>query len=202
MTPRTCKRRHHHHGIHAHRGESRLSRRGGRPRPMPKPRLKTHPSPGNRQMSAVNPEPVPESAPVIESTSAPAPRLGPPRPQHRPSLRTSPSISQPRSSAPARFCTSCRPISPYGAGTRSASSASTTGSPASAVPSRPRETAQASPALHAGRRAPRSHRAHPPTPPVASDPPGLSIKSKNPSSNDKRLKSKSGFEPFLFVDVA
>lgn len=39
-------------------------------------------------------------------------------------------------------------------------------------------------------------------PPVASDPPGPSIKSKNPSSNDKRLKSKSGFEPFLFVDVA
>lgn len=39
------------------------------------------------------------------------------------------------------------------------------------------------------------------TPPVVSDPPGPSIKSKNPSSNDKRLKSKSGFEPFLFVDV-
>ncbi len=36
-------------------------------------------------------------------------------------------------------------------------------------------------------------------PPVASDPPGPSIKSKNPSSNDKRLKSKSGFEPFFLL---
>lgn len=40
------------------------------------------------------------------------------------------------------------------------------------------------------------------TPPSVSEPPGPSIKSKNPSSNDKRLKSKSGFEPFIFVDVA
>lgn len=107
--------------------------------------------------SAVKPEPVPEPAPVIESVPtstcdqvpAPAPASVPaaaptPHPQRPPSLRTSPSISQPRSSAPARFCTSCRPISPT-APTRSALSASTTGSPASAVPSRPRETAQTSP---------------------------------------------------------
>lgn len=80
--------------------------------------------------SAVKPEPVPESAPVIESTSAPVydqipapapasvPAAAPaPHLQHRPSPRTSLSISQPKSSAPARFCTSCRPISPTGADT-------------------------------------------------------------------------------------
>lgn len=164
---------------------------------------------------AGKPEPVPESAPVIDSTSAPvhdqipvpatapAPlQYRPPHPQRSPSPRTSPSISRPRSSAPARFCTSCRPISPT-APTRSASSASTTGSPASAVPSRPRETAQASPCatrrLASAARLPCASAA---TPPAVSEPPGSSIKSKNPSSNDKRLKSKPGFEPFLFVDVA
>ena len=120
---------------------------------------------------------------------------------HRPSPRTSPSISQPKSSAPARFCTSCRPISPT-APTRSASSASTTGSPASAEPSRPRETAQSSPcATRRPASAARLPCASAATPPAVSEPPGPSTKSKNPSSNDKRLKSKSGFEPFLFVDV-
>ena len=165
--------------------------------------------------STIKPEAAPEPAPVIESVPtsacgqipAPAPASAPaaaptPHPQHRPSPRTSPSISQPRSSAPARFCTSCRPISPT-APTRSASSASTTGSPASAVPSRPRETAQASPcATRRPASAARLPCASAAIPPVALDPPGPSIKSKNPSSNDKRLKSKSGFEPFLFVDVA
>lgn len=160
--------------------------------------------------SAVKPEPVPESAPVIESASepvydqipapAPVPAAAPaPHPQRPPSPRTSPSISQPRSSAPARFCTSCRPISPT-APTRSASSASTTGSPASAVPSRPRETAQASPCTtRRPASAARLPCASAATPPAVSEPPGPSIKSKNPSSNDKRLKSKSGFEPFLLI---
>lgn len=87
--------------------------------------------------------------------------------------------------------------------TRSASSASTIGSPASAAPSRPRETVQASPcATRRPASAARLPCASAATPPAVSDPPGPSIKSKNPSSNDKRLKSKSGFEPFLFVDVA
>ncbi len=152
---------------------------------------------------AVKPEPVPESAPVIESTSAPVydqmPVPAAAHPQRPPSPRTSPSISRPRSSAPARFCTSCRPISPT-APTRSASSASTTGSPASAVPSRPRETAQASPcATRRPASATKSPCASDATPPAVSEPPGSSIKSKNPSSNDKRLKSKSGFEPFYLL---
>lgn len=80
--------------------------------------------------STTRPEATPEPAPVIESVPAaacdqipaPAPASAPaaapaPHLQHRPSPRTSPSISQPRSSAPARFCTSCRPISPTGADT-------------------------------------------------------------------------------------
>lgn len=139
--------------------------------------------------SAVKPEPVPESAPVIESTSAPVydqipapapasvPAAAPaPHPQHRPSPRTSPSISQPRSSAPARFCTSCRPISPT-APTRSASSASTTGSPANAAPSRPRETAQASPcATRRPASATKSPCASAATPLAVSEPPGPSTR--------------------------
>lgn len=162
--------------------------------------------------SEVKPEVTPEPAPVIESVPAaacdqiPAPAPAPvpaavpaPHLQRPPSPRTSPSISQPRSSAPARFCTSCRPISPT-APTRSASSASTTGSPASAVPSRPRETAQASPCTtRRPASAARLPCASAATPPAVSEPPGPSIKSKNPSSNDKRLKSKSGFEPFLLI---
>ena len=95
---------------------------------------KTTPEPAD---STIKPEATPEPAPVIESVPAavcdqipapapsPAPAAAPaPHPQHRPSPRTSPSISQPRSSAPARFCTSYRPISPT-APTRSVSSAST-----------------------------------------------------------------------------
>lgn len=146
---------------------------------------------------AGKPEPVPESAPVIESTSAPVfdqipvPAAGaaplqhrPPHPQRPPSPRTSPSISRPRSSAPARFCTSCRPISPT-APIPSASSASTTGSPASAVPSRPRETAQASPCatrrLASAARLPCASAA---TPPAALEPPGPSTRS-TPRPSDK-----------------
>lgn len=147
--------------------------------------------------SAVKPEPVPEPAPVIESVPAaacdqiPAPAPAPvpapaPAPHLRrpPSLRTSPSISQPRSSAPARFCTSCRPISPT-APTRSALSASTTGSPASAVPSRPRETAQASPCVTRRQAsATNSPCASAATPPAASEPPGSSTRS-TPRPSDK-----------------
>ncbi len=110
-------------------------------------------------------------------------RPQPPHLQRPPSPRTSPSISQPRSSAPARFCTSCRPISPT-APTPSALSASTTGSPASAVPSRPRETAQASPcATRRPASATKSPCASAATPPAVSEPPGLSIKSSLPPSN-------------------
>lgn len=148
--------------------------------------------------STIKPEATPEPAPVIESapTSAcdqiPAPAPAPvpaaapaPHPQRPPSPRTSPSISQPRSSAPARCYTSCRPISPT-APTRSASSASTTGSPASAAPSRPRETAQASPcATRRPASAARLPCASAATPPVASDPPGPSIKSSLLPSNKK-----------------
>ena len=144
--------------------------------------------------SAVKPEPVPEPAPVIESVPASAcdrhrlrypQRPQPPHPQRPPSLRTSPSISQPRSSAPARFCTSCRPISPT-APTRSALSASTTGSPASAVPSRPRETAQTSPcATRRPASAARLPCASAATPPAVSEPPGPSIKSSLLTSNKK-----------------
>lgn len=147
------------------------------------------------------PAPVIEVTPVNEQAFAPTmvPALAPVAPAIPEDF---PSISQPRSSAPVRCYTSCRPISPT-APTPSASSASTTGSPASAVPSRPRETAQASPcATRRPASATKLPCASAATPPVASDPPGPSIKSKNPSSNDKRLKSKSGFEPFLFVDVA
>lgn len=165
--------------------------------------------------SEIKPEVTPEPAPVIESVpvaacdqipaSAPAsaPAAAPTPAPAAPTIpRTSPSISQPKSSAPARFCTSCRPISPT-APIPSASSASTTGSPASAVPSRPRETAQASPCTtRRPASATRLPCASAATPPAVSEPPGPSIKSKNPSSNDKRLKSKPGFEPFLFVDVA
>lgn len=165
--------------------------------------------------SEIKPEVTPEPAPVIESVPAaacdqiPAPAPAPvpavvpaPHLQRPPSPRTSPSISQPKSSAPARFCTSCRPISPT-APTPSASSASTTGSLASAVPSRLAVTARASPcATHRPANATKSPYAFAATPPAASEPPGPSTRSKNPSSNDKRLKSKSGFEPFLFVDVA
>ena len=84
--------------------------------------------------------------------------------------------------------------------TRSASSASTTGSPASAVPSRPRETAQASPCAtrrpaSAAKVTVRIRRNT--TGGLGST--GPSIKSKNPSSNDKRLKFKSGFEPFYLL---
>ena len=160
--------------------------------------------------SAVKPEPVPESAPVIESASEPvydqilrSPlRFQPPSPQRRPSPRTSPLTLQPKSSAPARFCTSCRPISPT-APTHSALSASTTGSPASAVPSMPHATALASRcATRRPASAARLPCASAATPPAVSEPPGPSIKSKNPSSNDKRLKSKSGFEPFYCANQA
>ena len=156
--------------------QSRLSRRRTPRKPMPRPRLKTHPSPWNRQIPQLSRN----RCPSLHPSSSPHPHLSMTRfphphrhrlrsplqyrhlhPQHRPSPRTSPSISQPKSSAPARFCTSCRPISPTEP-TPSALSASTTGSPASAVPSRPRETAQASPCTTRSRRAPRSHRAHPP----------------------------------------
>lgn len=162
-----------------------------------KPKTTLEPVPIIESVPASACDQIPAPAPASAPAAAPTPHL-----QRPPSPRTSPSISQPRSSAPARFYTSCRPISPT-APTRSALSASTTGSPASAVPSRPRETAQASPcATRRPASATKSPCASAATPPVASDPPGLSIKSKNPSSNDKRLKSKSGFEPFLFVDVA
>lgn len=190
--------------------QSCLSRQRTPRKPMPKPRLKTHPSPWNRQIPQLSRN----RCLSLHPSSSPHPNLSmtrfphrlrsplqhrPPHPQRPPSPRTSPSISQPRSSAPARFCTSCRPISPT-APTRSASSASTTGSPASAVPSRPRETAQASPCTtRRPASAARLPCASAATPPAVSEPPGPSIKSKNPSSNDKRLKSKSGFEPFLLI---
>ena len=148
--------------------------------------------------SAVKPEPVPEPhpssnpCPPLLATKFPhrhrlryPQRPQPPHPQRPPSLRTSPSISQPRSSAPARFCTSCRPISPT-APTRSALSASTTGSPASAVPSRPRETAQTSPcATRRPASAARLPCASAATPPAVSEPPGPSTRSK-PRSSKKR----------------
>lgn len=148
--------------------------------------------------STIKPEATPEPAPVIESapTSAcdqiPAPAPAPvpaaapaPHLQCPPSPRTSLSISQPKSSAPARFCTSCRPISPT-APTRSASSASTTGSPANAAPSRPRETAQASPcATRRPASATKSPCASAATPPAVSEPPGPSIKSNLLPSNKK-----------------
>lgn len=153
--------------------------------------------------STIKPEAMPEPAPVIESapTSAcdqiPAPAPAPvpaaapaPHLQCPPSPRTSPSISQPRSSAPARFCTSCRPISPT-APTRSASSASTTGSPASAVPSRPRETAQASPCTtRRPASAARLPCASAATPPAVSEPPGPSTRLKNPTNSKTRRTSQ------------
>lgn len=148
--------------------------------------------------SAIKPEATPEPAPVIESVPAaacdqipaPAPAPAPvavpaPHPQHRPSPRTSPSISQPRSSAPVRCYTSCRPISPT-APIPSVSSASTTGSPASAAPSTLHATERASPC--ATRRpvsAARSPYASAATPPAASEPPGPSIKSSLLPSNKK-----------------
>lgn len=161
--------------------------------------------------SAVKPEPAPESAPVIESASAPvydqipAPVLlrypqqhRPPHPQHRPSPRASPSISQPRSSAPARCYTSCRPISPT-APTRSASSASTTGSPANAAPSRPRETAQSSPcATRRPASATKSPCASAATPPEASEPPGPSTRLKNPT-NSKMRRTSQKRSPHFFI---
>lgn len=122
----------------------------------------------------------------------------PPHPQHRPSPRTSPSISQPRSSAPARYYTSCRPISPT-APTRSASSASTTGSPANAAPSRPRETAQASPcATRRPASATKSPCASAATPPEASEPPGPSTRLKNPT-NSKTRRTSQKRSPRFFI---
>lgn len=159
--------------------------------------------------SAVKPEPVPESAPVIESASepvydqipapAPVPAAAPaPAPARPPSPRTSPSISQPRSSAPARFCTSCRPISPT-APIPSALSASTTGSPASAVPSRPRETAQASPCTtRRPASAAKSPCASAATPPEASEPPGPSTRLKNPT-NSKMRRTSQKRSPHFFI---
>ena len=122
----------------------------------------------------------------------------PPHPQHRPSPRTSPSISQPRSSAPARCYTSCRPISPT-APTRSASSASTTGSPANAAPSRPRETAQSSPcATRRPASATKSPCASAATPPEASEPPGPSTRLKNPT-NSKTRRTSQKRSPRFFI---
>ena len=160
-------------------------------------------------MSKANPCPLPNPRPRPgwrPSMGGPLhrPRHQPPHPQHRPSPRTFPSISQPRSSAPVRCCTSCRPISPT-APIPSALSASTTGSPASAVPSRPRETERASRcATHRTASAARLPYASAATPPAVSGPPGPSIKSKNPNNNEKRLKSRLGFEPLLlaFIDVS
>ena len=159
--------------------------------------------------SAVKPEPVPESDP----SSSPHPNLSmtrfphrlrsplqhrPPHPQRPPSPRTSPSISQPRSSAPARFCTSCRPISPT-APIPSALSASTTGSPASAVPSRPRETAQASPCTtRRPASAAKSPCASAATPPEASEPPGPSTRLKNPT-NSKMRRTSQKRSPHFFI---
>ena len=148
--------------------------------------------------STIKPEATPEPAPVIESVPtsacgqipAPAPASAPAAaPTPAPAVPTipedSPSISQPRSSAPARFCTSCRPISPT-APIPSALSASTTGSPASAVPSRPRETAQASPCtIRRPASAARLPCASAATPPAVSEPPGPSIKSSFLPSNKK-----------------
>lgn len=151
--------------------------------------------------SAVKPEPAPESAPVIESASAPVyDQIPAPVPASVPAAAPAPaptaptipedfpSISQPRSSAPARYYTSCRPISPT-APTRSASSASTTGSLASAVPSRPAVTARASPcATHRPANATKSPYAFAATPPAASEPPGPSTRSKpRPSKKRPRI---------------
>lgn len=125
--------------------------------------------------SAVKPEPVPEPAPVIESVPtstcdqvpAPAPASVPaaaptPHPQRPPSLRTSPSISQPRSSAPARFCTSCRPISPTGGRHARHCRRVLLDRPRARYHRGRAKPRKLPPVLHAGRRAPRGYRAHPP----------------------------------------
>lgn len=139
--------------------------------------------------SAVKPEPVPESAPVIESTSAPVyDQIPAPAPASVPAAAPAPAPAAPTIPedfpvdfatevfCPARFCTSCRPISPT-APTRSASSASTTGSPANAAPSRPRETAQASPcATRRPASATKSPCASAATPLAVSEPPGPSTR--------------------------
>ena len=126
--------------------------------------------------SEIKPKVTPEPAPVIESMPAAACDQIP---------ASAPASVPAAAPAPARFCTSCRPISPT-APTRSASSASTTGSPASAVPSRPRETAQASPcAIRRPASAARLPCAFAATPPAVSEPPGPSIKSNLLPSNKK-----------------
>lgn len=158
-----------------------------------KPKVTPEPAPVIESMPAAACDQIPASAPASLPAAAPAPHL-----QRPPSPRTSPSISQPRSSAPARFCTSCRPISPT-APTRSASSASTTGSPASAVPSRPRETAQASPcATRRPASATKSPCASAATPPAVSEPPGPSTRLKNPT-NSKTRRTSQKRSPRFFI---
>lgn len=148
--------------------QSHLSRQRMPLKPRPKPRPKTCPSPWSRQIPQLSRK----RRLSLSLSSSPHPhlsmtrfphlyRLRSPHPQHLPSPRTSPSISQPRSSAPARFCTSCRPISPT-APTPSALSASTTGSPRARYHRGRAKPRKLPPALHAGRRAPRGYRAHPP----------------------------------------
>lgn len=129
--------------------------------------------------STIKPEATPEPAPVIESAPTSAcDQIPAPAPAPVPAA------------APARFCTSCRPISPT-APTRSASSASTTGSPANAAPSRPRETAQASPcATRRPASVARLPCASAATPPAASEPPGPSTRLKNPTNSKTRRTSQ------------
>ena len=69
MTPRT-PRRHHHHGIHAHRGKASVEAEDA---PQADAKTETEDTSVSVEPtdSAVKPEPAPESAPVIESASAP-----------------------------------------------------------------------------------------------------------------------------------
>lgn len=136
--------------------------------------------------STIKPEATPEPAPVIESAPTSAcDQIPAPAPAPVPAA------------APARFCTSCRPISPT-APTRSASSASTTGSPANAAPSRPRETAQASPcATRRPASVARLPCASAATPPAASEPPGPSTRLKNPTNSKTRRTSQNVHRIFI-----
>ena len=160
--------------------------------------------------SAVKPEPVPESAPVIESASEPVyDQIPAPAPVPAAAPAPAPAAPAIPEDFPVDFTTEVfcpgpllhqlSTYLPYGADTLGIVGeyywiARERGTIEAA-------RNRASFPLHytqAGERA-RLPCASAATPPAVSEPPGPSIKSKNPSSNDKRLKSKSGFEPFLLI---